>query len=64
MLYRSDALVIGQTGRFERKPATVRYLDTASSRPATAAALAIPDLAALILSAYCSGIRIDFHPPA
>jgi hypothetical protein len=42
----------------------VRYLDTASSRPATAAALAIPDLAALILSAYCSGIRIDFHPPA
>jgi len=27
-----------------------------------AAALAIPDLAALIFSAYCSGIRVDFHP--
>jgi hypothetical protein len=29
-----------------------------------AAARAIPDLAALIFSAYCSGIRVDFHPPA
>jgi hypothetical protein len=29
-----------------------------------AAALAIPDLAALIFSAYCNGIRVDFHPPA
>jgi hypothetical protein len=29
-----------------------------------AAALAIPDRAALIFSAYCSGIRVDFHPPA
>jgi hypothetical protein len=29
-----------------------------------AAALAIPDLATLILSAYCSGIRVDFQPPA
>ena len=26
-----------------------------------AAALAIPDLAALIFSAYCSGIRVDFQ---
>jgi hypothetical protein len=29
-----------------------------------AAALAIPDLAAWIFSAYFSGIRVDFHPPA
>jgi hypothetical protein len=29
-----------------------------------AAARAIPDLAALIFSAYCNGIRGDFHPPA
>jgi carbonic anhydrase len=29
-----------------------------------AAALAIPDLAALIFSAYCNGIRGDFQPPA
>jgi hypothetical protein len=29
-----------------------------------AAALAIPELVALIFSAYCSGIRVDFHPPA
>jgi hypothetical protein len=29
-----------------------------------AAALAIPDRAALIFSAYCSGIRVDFHPQA
>jgi hypothetical protein len=28
------------------------------------AALAIPDLAAWIFSAYFSGIRVDFHPPA
>jgi hypothetical protein len=35
-----------------------------SSRPAAAAAFAIPDLAALVFSAYCSGIRFDFHPPA
>jgi hypothetical protein len=27
-----------------------------------AAALAIPDLAALIFSAYCGGIRVEFHP--
>src|SRR5450755_2550141 len=38
--------------------------DPESSRPAAAAALAIPDRAALIFSAYCSGIRVDFHPPA
>jgi len=24
----------------------------------------MPDLAALIFSAYCSGMRVDFHPPA
>jgi hypothetical protein len=30
----------------------------------TAAARSIPDLAAVIFSAYCSGIRVDFHPPA
>jgi hypothetical protein len=35
-----------------------------SSRPVAAAALAIPDLAASIFSAYCSGMRVDFHPPA
>jgi hypothetical protein len=29
-----------------------------------AAALATPDRAALIFSAYCSGMRVDFHPPA
>jgi hypothetical protein len=40
------------------------YSETDSSRPVAAAALAIPDLAALIFSAYCSGIRVDFHPPA
>ena len=34
------------------------------SRPAAAAARAIPDLLATIFSAYCSGIRVDFHPPA
>jgi hypothetical protein len=38
--------------------------ENASSRPLAAAALAIPDRAALIFSAYCSGIRVDFHPPA
>jgi hypothetical protein len=37
---------------------------SASSRPVTAAALAIPDLAALIFSACCSGIRVDLQPPA
>jgi hypothetical protein len=37
--------------------------ETDSFRPLAAAALAIPDLAALIFSAYCSGIRADFHPP-
>jgi hypothetical protein len=40
------------------------YSETGASRPAAAAALAIPDLVALIFSAYCSGIRVDFHPPA
>jgi hypothetical protein len=34
------------------------------SLPVFSAARAIPDLATLILSAYCSGIRVDFHPPA
>jgi hypothetical protein len=34
------------------------------SLPAFSAALAIPDLAALIFSAYCNGIRVDFQPPA
>lgn len=33
------------------------------SLPACSAALAIPNLAALIFSAYCSGIRVDFQPP-
>jgi len=33
------------------------------SLPAFSAALAIPDLAALIFSAYCNGIRGDFRPP-
>ena len=40
---------------------TPNPLCCASSQPP---ALAIPDLAALIFSAYCSGIRGDFHPPA
>jgi hypothetical protein len=40
------------------------YSETGSSRPVAAAARAIPDLAALIFSAYCNGIRGDFHPPA
>jgi hypothetical protein len=31
------------------------------SLPAFSAALAIPDLATLIFSAYCSGIRVDFQ---
>jgi hypothetical protein len=34
------------------------------SLPDFSAARAIPDLAALIFSAYCSGIRVDFQPPA
>jgi hypothetical protein len=34
------------------------------SLPDFSAALAIPDLAALIFSAYCSGMRADFQPPA
>ena len=34
-----------------------------TSRPCADAALAIPDHAALIFSAYCSGIRVDSHPP-
>jgi hypothetical protein len=34
------------------------------SLPDFSAALATPDLAALVFSAYCSGIRVDFHPPA
>jgi hypothetical protein len=37
---------------------------TPSSRRLRAAALATPDLAALIFSASCSGIRGDFHSPA
>jgi hypothetical protein len=32
------------------------------SLPLSLAALAIPDLAALIFSAFCNGIRVDFHP--
>jgi hypothetical protein len=39
-------------------------VSSALSRPVAAAALAIPDLAALIFSAYFSGIRVDFQPPA
>jgi hypothetical protein len=35
-----------------------------SSRPVAAAALAIADLPALILSAYFNGILVEFHPPA
>jgi hypothetical protein len=48
------------------KPATVAclYSETGLSRPEAAAALAIPDRAALIFSAYCNGILGDFHPPA
>jgi hypothetical protein len=34
------------------------------SRPVAVAALAIPDRFTAILSAYCNGIRADFHPPA
>jgi hypothetical protein len=34
------------------------------SLPDFSAALAIPDLAALIFSAYCNGMRVDFQPPA
>ena len=34
------------------------------SLPVFSAARAIPDLATSILSAYCNGIRVDFHPPA
>jgi hypothetical protein len=33
------------------------YSETASSRPVAAAALAIPDLATLIFSAYCNGCQ-------
>jgi hypothetical protein len=32
--------------------------------PVFSAARAIADRPALILSAYCSGIRVDFQPPA
>jgi hypothetical protein len=34
------------------------------SLPVFSAARAIPDLPTLIFSAYCNGIRGDFHPPA
>jgi hypothetical protein len=34
------------------------------SLPDFSAAIAIPDLATFIFSAYCSGIRVDFQPPA
>ena len=43
---------------------TLGSLSSVESLPAFSAALAIPDLAALIFSAYCSGIRVDFQPPA
>jgi hypothetical protein len=33
-------------------------------RIVAAAALVILDPAALIISAYCNGILVDFHPPA
>jgi len=34
------------------------------SLPVFSAARAMPDLPTLIFSAYCSGMRGDFHPPA
>jgi len=34
------------------------------SLPDFSAALAVPGLAALIFSAYCSGMRVDFQRPA
>ena len=48
----------------ELAPRILTRLIASCIRPAAAAALAIPDLAALIFSAYCSAIRVDFHPPA
>jgi hypothetical protein len=42
----------------------IAYSEATSSRPLAAAALAIPDRAALVFSAYCSGMRVDLHPPA
>jgi hypothetical protein len=46
------------------RPQTVISSSPRASRPVAAAARAMPDLAALIFSAYCSGIRVDFQPPA
>jgi hypothetical protein len=40
------------------------YQFSIESLPAFSAARAMPDLAALIFSAYCNGMRGDFHPPA
>jgi hypothetical protein len=40
------------------------YFLSVALRPVASAALAIPDLAAFIFSAYCSGMRVDFQPPA
>jgi hypothetical protein len=54
-------------GRKRRAKGPLNYLDPAyyrsaiESLPAFSAALAIPDLAALIFSAYCSGMRVDFQ---
>jgi hypothetical protein len=59
-LRRSD-----MSASWHKRPcATTAPSRQAHPSPAFSAALAIPDLAALILSAYCSGIRVDFHPPA
>jgi hypothetical protein len=50
--------------KFPFLPAPLLSHSVIESLPAFSAALAIPDLAALIFSAYCNGMRGDFHPPA
>jgi hypothetical protein len=45
-------------------PTQTERLRLSQSLPAFSAARAIPDLATLIFSAYCSGILVEFHPPA
>jgi hypothetical protein len=60
-LHNSRHFLAGTFGK-ENKATPIPYSETASSRPLAAAVRAIPDLAALIFSAYCSGIRVDFHP--
>jgi hypothetical protein len=63
----NETLVVSLTSAKMGRPLSTEHLASHSlteSLPVFSAARAIPDLATSILSAYCSGIRVDFHPPA